>query len=74
MVRKAVLRETLNPNWLQWRHAEEACFPVLIICFPTLCVWLIARFFPRERTHVAVCEEEEDDDGDDDEKIMMTCD
>jgi hypothetical protein len=31
-----------------------------------------ARFFPRERTHVAVCEE--DDDGDDDEKIMMTCD
>jgi hypothetical protein len=39
-----------------------------------------ARFFPRERTHVAVCEEEEedddgdDDDDDDDEKIMMTCD
>jgi hypothetical protein len=31
-----------------------------------------ARFFPRERTRVAVCEE--DDDGDDDEKIMMTCD
>jgi hypothetical protein len=31
-----------------------------------------ARFFPRKRTHVAVCEEEEDDD--DDEKIMMTCD
>jgi hypothetical protein len=41
--------------------------------------WVDARFFPRERTHVAVCEqeEEEDDDGDDDdddEKIMMTFD
>lgn len=33
-----------------------------------------ARFFPRERTHVAVCEEEDDDGDDDDEKIMMTCD
>jgi hypothetical protein len=33
-----------------------------------------ARFFPRERTHVAVCEEEEDGAVDDDEKIMMTCD
>ncbi len=40
MVRKAVFRETLNPNWSQRRHSEEACFPVLF-CFPTLWVWLM---------------------------------